>query len=54
MKKCIRCLYDDNEEFDRQLEALETLRDWCEDINFAIGMKNRKLKKEKKKKKKIY
>jgi hypothetical protein len=35
MKKCIVCLYDESEDGDRRLEALETLRDWCEDINFA-------------------
>jgi hypothetical protein len=38
MKKCIVCLYDESEDEDRRLEALETLRDWCEDINFATGM----------------
>ena len=37
MKKCIDCLYNENESEERKLEALETLRDWCEDINFSIG-----------------
>ena len=37
MKKCIVCLNNENEGEDRKLEALETLRDWCEDINFAAG-----------------
>lgn len=29
-------LKDENEPMDRRLEAIQTLRDWCEDINFAI------------------
>ena len=29
---------DEKEEFSRQLEALQTLRDWCEDINFAVDL----------------
>lgn len=49
MKKCMKYLDnkklqeetsggDDsvNETIDKQIEALETLKDWCEDINFAI------------------
>lgn len=36
MKKCIDCLKNQNETEERRLEALETLRDWCEDINFSI------------------
>ncbi len=36
IKKCIKCLLEEKD-LDRNLEALETLRDWCEDINFAIG-----------------
>lgn len=35
MKKCIKVLEEG--ELDKQIEALETLKDWCEDINFAIG-----------------
>ncbi len=38
MKKCIKVLYDETETQERQLEALETLRDWCEDMNFAIDL----------------
>ena len=36
MKKCIRYATDEAD-LSRQIEALETLKDWCEDINFAIG-----------------
>jgi hsp70-interacting protein len=36
MKKCINVCTDVNESADKRLEALETLRDWCEDMNFAI------------------
>jgi len=36
IKKCIKSITDD-QDLDRQIEALETLKDWCEDINFAIG-----------------
>ncbi len=36
MSKCIKCLKEEDD-IDRQLEALGTLRDWCEDMNFAIG-----------------
>jgi hypothetical protein len=36
LKKCIKCISDEGD-LNRQLEALETLKDWCEDINFAIG-----------------
>lgn len=35
MKKCIKVIVED-EETPRIVEALETLKDWCEDINFAI------------------
>lgn len=35
MKKCLKVLIDENDQ-DRRAEALETLRDWCEDLNFAI------------------
>lgn len=35
IKKCIKCLSDPSEA-DKHVTALETLRDWCEDINFAI------------------
>lgn len=38
MKKCIKCLNDPAQE-ENHLTALETLRDWCEDMNFAIGNK---------------
>lgn len=37
MKKCMKCLREEND-LDRKLEALETLRDWCEDMNFAIDL----------------
>jgi hsp70-interacting protein len=42
MKKCLSYLETNNNEKDneqkieKKLEALETLKDWCEDINFAI------------------
>ena len=36
IKKCIKSITDD-EDLNRQIEALETLKDWCEDINFAMG-----------------
>lgn len=35
LKKCIKCISDEKD-LNRLLEALETLKDWCEDINFAI------------------
>ena len=35
MKKCMKCLLEESDE-ERQIQALETLRDWCEDMNFAI------------------
>ena len=35
MKKCIKVLEEDD--LDKKIEALETLKDWCEDINFACG-----------------
>lgn len=35
IKKCIKFL-DEPNELEKQVEALETLKDWCEDINFAI------------------
>ena len=38
VKKCMKCLEDHTETQERHLEALETLRDWCEDLNFAIGI----------------
>ena len=37
MKKCMTVLREENDT-PRQLEALETLKDWCEDLNFAIGI----------------
>lgn len=36
IKKCMKVLQDDQETPERRVEALETLRDWCEDLNFAI------------------
>ena len=36
MKKCMKVLESADETPERRLEALETLRDWCEDLNFAI------------------
>ena len=36
MKKCMKVLENDQETPERRLEAAETLRDWCEDMNFAI------------------
>lgn len=36
IRKCMNVLKDDKEELSRQTEALQTLRDWCEDINFAM------------------
>lgn len=36
IKKCIKVAKEDPE-LSRRIEAMETLRDWCEDINFAIG-----------------
>ena len=40
MKKCMRVVEQgddvDEETAERQVEALETLKDWCEDMNFAI------------------
>lgn len=35
IKKCINYLSEPQDE-SKQIEALETLRDWCEDMNFAI------------------
>jgi len=35
VKKCMKCLEDQNETQERHLEAIQTLRDWCEDLNFA-------------------
>lgn len=35
MNKCLTCLKQD-QELDRHLESLETLRDWCEDMNCAV------------------
>jgi len=35
LRKCIKCIVEEND-LNRQIEALETLKDWCEDINFAI------------------
>lgn len=37
MNKCLKCLKEETD-INRQLEALETLRDWCEDMNFAIDL----------------
>ncbi|CAF0785493.1 unnamed protein product [Brachionus calyciflorus] len=36
IKKCLKVLESSDETEERRIEALETLRDWCEDINFAI------------------
>jgi len=35
MKKCMTCLKEETDQA-RRLEALGTLKDWCEDMNFAI------------------
>jgi hypothetical protein len=37
IKKCMKVLSEENDT-SRQIEALETLKDWCEDLNFAIGL----------------
>lgn len=37
MSKCIKCLKEEDD-IERKLEALGTLRDWCEDMNFAIDL----------------
>jgi hsp70-interacting protein len=37
LKKCINVvIQQQNESLERKIEAMETLRDWCEDLNFAI------------------
>ncbi|RNA05940.1 Hsp70-binding 1 [Brachionus plicatilis] len=36
IKKCIKVSENEEETEERRIEALETLRDWCEDLNFAI------------------
>jgi len=36
VKKCMKVLSDEKENLDRKLEALDTLKEWCEDLNFAI------------------
>ena len=35
MKKCMKVLSEETDT-SRHIEALETLKDWCEDLNFAI------------------
>lgn len=36
IKKCMKVAENEEETDERRIEAMETLRDWCEDINFAI------------------
>lgn len=36
IKKCIKVSENEEESEERRIEAMETLRDWCEDMNFAI------------------
>lgn len=36
IKKCMKVAENEEETEERRTEAMETLRDWCEDINFAI------------------
>jgi hypothetical protein len=37
MKKCINCLEDSTQPRELHLESIQTLIDWCEDINLASG-----------------
>jgi len=38
MNKAIACIKDDNKDIDDKIQALETLSEWCDHIDIAMGM----------------